>query len=104
MEPDDAKPFQDSQNNTPVQRFLARHVPTQLANPRKLCYRHRPDLARLRGPDEYNFTDVQKVKCHYSTVIENFPIALQLTYSSISSNSFFLHSKWINFDVQTKQR
>ncbi|KAI9284509.1 quinon protein alcohol dehydrogenase-like superfamily [Umbelopsis sp. AD052] len=60
MEPDDEKPFQDSQNNTPVQRFLARHVPTQLANPRKLCYRHRPDLARLRGPDEYNFTDVQK--------------------------------------------
>jgi hypothetical protein len=62
MEPDDSKPVQDSQNNTPVQRFLARHVPTQLANPRKLCYRHRPDLARLRGPDEYNFTDVQKVK------------------------------------------
>lgn len=61
MEADERKASQDSEN-TPVQRFLARHVPNQLANPRKLCYRHRPDLARLRGPDEHNFTDVQKVQ------------------------------------------
>ncbi|GAB5588350.1 hypothetical protein Unana1_03250 [Umbelopsis nana] len=59
MEADEIRASQESEN-TPVQRFLARHVPNQLANPRKLCYRHRPDLARLRGPDEYNFTDVQK--------------------------------------------
>jgi hypothetical protein len=60
MESEDAK-LQPDSDNTPVQRFLARHVPNQLANPRKLCYRHRPDLARLRGPDEVNFSDVQKV-------------------------------------------
>lgn len=69
MEADEIRASQESEN-TPVQRFLARHVPNQLANPRKLCYRHRPDLARLRGPDEYNFTDVQKVPTHRSF---NFP-------------------------------
>lgn len=76
MESEDTKLHSDS-DNTPVQKFLARHVPNQLANPRKLCYRHRPDLARLRGPDEVNFSDVQKVrrilpmltKCHSQSLI-----------------------------------
>ncbi|CAM0142394.1 hypothetical protein VKS41_002109 [Umbelopsis sp. WA50703] len=72
MESEDAK-LQPDSDNTPVQRFLARHVPNQLANPRKLCYRHRPDLARLRGPDEVNFSDVQKqmdkLRCTDKTAI-----------------------------------
>lgn len=41
--------------------FLSRHVPTQVSNSRKLCYRHRPDLTRKRMPDSFNFQDVQRV-------------------------------------------
>lgn len=41
--------------------FLSRHVPTQVSNSRKLCYRHRPDLTRRRMPDSFNFQDVQRV-------------------------------------------
>lgn len=48
------------------QSFLSRHVPTQISNSRKLCYRHRPDLTKKRMPDSFNFEDVQRVLicCH----------------------------------------
>lgn len=40
--------------------FLTKHVPSQISNTQKLCYRHRPDLVKNRGPDE--FIDVQKIQ------------------------------------------
>ncbi|KAI8381470.1 quinon protein alcohol dehydrogenase-like superfamily [Radiomyces spectabilis] len=43
-----------------IHDFLSRYVPSQVANPQKLCYRHRPDLVRKRMPDSFNFQDVQK--------------------------------------------
>ncbi|KAL9551992.1 hypothetical protein MBANPS3_003988 [Mucor bainieri] len=33
--------------------FLSKHVPSQISNTQKLCYRHRPDLVKNRGPDEF---------------------------------------------------
>lgn len=99
MEADETKASQDSEN-TPVQRFLARHVPNQLANPRKLCYRHRPDLARLRGPDEHNFTDVQKVQLS-ELVFSNINCIRILTFLLFIP---FLLSKWISYGVPTRLR
>ncbi|KAI7868339.1 quinon protein alcohol dehydrogenase-like superfamily [Spinellus fusiger] len=50
-----------SQDSTPtIHNFLSRHVPAQLSNPRKLCYRHRPDLVRKRSPESFNIQDVQQ--------------------------------------------
>lgn len=41
--------------------FLSRHVPSQVSNTQKLCYRHRPDLVKNRGPDEFNIQNIQHV-------------------------------------------
>ncbi|KAI9019497.1 quinon protein alcohol dehydrogenase-like superfamily [Phycomyces nitens] len=54
-------PEREPKDNKPdIHDFLSRHVPAQLANPRKLCYRHRPDLVRKRVPDSFNTQDVQQ--------------------------------------------
>jgi F-box/WD-40 domain protein MET30 len=45
-----------------LQPFLSRHVSSQISNTQKLCYRHRPDLIKNRGPDEFNVQQVQKVR------------------------------------------
>ncbi|KAG2234842.1 quinon protein alcohol dehydrogenase-like superfamily [Thamnidium elegans] len=39
--------------------FLTRHVPSQISNTQKLCYRHRPDLVKNRGPDDFDFQKIQ---------------------------------------------
>jgi F-box/WD-40 domain protein MET30 len=44
-----------------VHPFLSRHVPSQISNTQKLCYRHRPDLVKNRGPDEFNILAIQNV-------------------------------------------
>lgn len=41
--------------------FLTRHVPSQISNTQKLCYRHRPDLVKNRGPDDFNISNIQQV-------------------------------------------
>lgn len=41
--------------------FLTRHVPSQISNTQKLCYRHRPDLVKNRGPDDFDFQKIQDV-------------------------------------------
>ncbi|KAI7886867.1 WD40-repeat-containing domain protein [Mucor mucedo] len=40
--------------------FLTRHVPSQISNTQKLCYRHRPDLVKNRGPDNFNISNIQQ--------------------------------------------
>ncbi|KAL0092798.1 quinon protein alcohol dehydrogenase-like superfamily [Phycomyces blakesleeanus] len=57
-DPDKIQPINDTKLD--IHDFLSRHVPAQLANPRKLCYRHRPDLVRKRLPDSFNIQDVQQ--------------------------------------------
>jgi F-box/WD-40 domain protein MET30 len=47
------------QEKEPLQPFLTKHVPSQI---QKLCYRHRPDLVKNRGPDEFDFEKVQHVR------------------------------------------
>ncbi|RUS12433.1 hypothetical protein BC937DRAFT_87929 [Endogone sp. FLAS-F59071] len=48
--------------DSPLKPFLSRHVPQQLSsNPRKLCYRHRPDFVKRRMPDDITLDQVQKV-------------------------------------------
>ncbi|CAO3632054.1 unnamed protein product [Cunninghamella blakesleeana] len=42
-----------------IQDFLTRHIPSQVSNSRKLCYRHRPDLIKRRMPDTFDFKQVQ---------------------------------------------
>ncbi|KAI9482935.1 MAG: quinon protein alcohol dehydrogenase-like superfamily [Benjaminiella poitrasii] len=49
----------DSNDKLPVKEFLSRHVPDQVSNSRRLCYRHRPDLIKQRQPDDL---DVEKVQ------------------------------------------
>lgn len=44
----------------PVKDFLSRHVPDQVTNSRKLCYRHRPDLIKRRQPDALNIENAQR--------------------------------------------
>ncbi|RCH86194.1 hypothetical protein CU097_008324 [Rhizopus azygosporus] len=51
---------QKEKENAPVKEFLSRHVPEQLANSKKLCYRHRPDLIKRRQPDNFDFEQTQK--------------------------------------------
>jgi F-box/WD-40 domain protein MET30 len=41
--------------------FLSRHVPMQISNSQKLCYRHRPDLAKNRNKDDINIDLLQNV-------------------------------------------
>lgn len=48
-------------DNLPVKQFLSRHVPDQVANSRKLCYRHRPDLIKRRQPDSLDIENAQRV-------------------------------------------
>ncbi|KAK4521046.1 U11/U12 small nuclear ribonucleoprotein [Mucor velutinosus] len=43
----------DENNGKHVHPFLSKHVPSQISNTQKLCYRHRPDLVKNRGPDEF---------------------------------------------------
>lgn len=52
---------QKEKEKVPVKEFLSRHVPEQLANSKKLCYRHRPDLIKRRQPDNFDFEQTQKV-------------------------------------------
>jgi F-box/WD-40 domain protein MET30 len=49
-------------DNLPVKDFLSRHVPDQVTNSRKLCYRHRPDLIKRRQPDSLDIENAQRVK------------------------------------------
>jgi F-box/WD-40 domain protein MET30 len=44
-----------------VKDFLSRHVPDQVTNSRKLCYRHRPDLIKRRQPDALDIENAQRV-------------------------------------------
>lgn len=54
---------QDTSNNKlPVKGFLSRHVPDQVTNSRRLCYRHRPDLIKQRPPDPLEVEKAQRVK------------------------------------------
>ncbi|CAO3667240.1 unnamed protein product [Rhizopus stolonifer] len=46
--------------NVPVKDFLSKHVPDQLTNAQKLCYRHRPDLIKRRQPDALDFQQTQR--------------------------------------------
>ncbi|GAN03683.1 E3 ubiquitin ligase complex SCF subunit sconB [Mucor ambiguus] len=43
----------DKDKDTHTHPFLSKHVPSQISNTQKLCYRHRPDLVKNRGPDEF---------------------------------------------------
>ncbi|KAL0134993.1 quinon protein alcohol dehydrogenase-like superfamily [Mucor lusitanicus] len=43
----------DKDNDKQTHPFLSKHVPSQISNTQKLCYRHRPDLVKNRGPDEF---------------------------------------------------
>jgi F-box/WD-40 domain protein MET30 len=45
----------------PVKDFLSRHVPDQVTNSRRLCYRHRPDLIKRRQPDALDIENTQRV-------------------------------------------
>ncbi|KAI8338308.1 quinon protein alcohol dehydrogenase-like superfamily [Choanephora cucurbitarum] len=51
---------QESQDRLPVKEFLSRHVPNQVSNSRRLCYRHRPDLIKKRRPDDLNMESAQR--------------------------------------------
>lgn len=46
--------------------FLSRHVPSQISNTQKLCYRHRPDLVKNRGLDEFDILKIQSVNIVYT--------------------------------------
>lgn len=68
-----------------LQPFLSRHVPSQISNTQKLCYRHRPDLVKNRGPDEFNVQQVQNV------------IKSKLIYNhNTNSYSMIANGKFIN--------
>lgn len=57
----------DSSNaDLPVKDFLSRHVPDQVTNSRRLCYRHRPDLIKRRQPDALDIEKAQRVNILYS--------------------------------------
>ncbi|RCH87218.1 hypothetical protein CU098_009182, partial [Rhizopus stolonifer] len=43
----------------PLHPFLTRHVPSQISNVQKLCYRPRPDLVKNCGPDEFDLLQTQ---------------------------------------------
>ncbi|KAI8970152.1 F-box domain-containing protein [Mycotypha africana] len=61
MMPDDT--ITDNTNNKdklPVKDFLSRHVPNQVTNSNKICYRHRPDLIKQRQPDDFNIETAQR--------------------------------------------
>ncbi|KAF7724947.1 hypothetical protein EC973_000528 [Apophysomyces ossiformis] len=60
MENQNGDGIEDKPNAPAIHSFLARHVPAQLSNPRKLCYRHRPDLVRNRMPDSFDYQIVQQ--------------------------------------------
>ncbi|RCH89026.1 hypothetical protein CU097_006939 [Rhizopus azygosporus] len=49
-----------SKDKERLHSFLFRHVPSQVSNKQKLCYRHRPDLVKNRGPDEFSAQQVQE--------------------------------------------
>ncbi|KAI7894305.1 quinon protein alcohol dehydrogenase-like superfamily [Mucor mucedo] len=49
-----------SNDDLPVKEFLSRHVPDQVTNSRKLCYRHRPDLIKRRQPDSLDIENAQR--------------------------------------------
>jgi F-box/WD-40 domain protein MET30 len=49
------------QEKEPLHPFLTKHAPSQISNTQKLCYRHRSDLVKNRGPDEFDFEKVQHV-------------------------------------------
>ncbi|ORE23251.1 WD40 repeat-like protein [Rhizopus microsporus] len=49
-----------SKDKERLNSFLFRHVPSQVSNKQKLCYRHRPDLVKNRGPDEFSAQQVQE--------------------------------------------
>lgn len=51
-----------SKDKERLNSFLFRHVPSQVSNKQKLCYRHRPDLVKNRGPDEFSAQQVQEVE------------------------------------------
>ncbi|KAI9299871.1 WD40-repeat-containing domain protein [Cunninghamella echinulata] len=50
---------QDDNTIPAIHDFLSRHIPSQVSNSRKLCYRHRPDLIKRRMPDTFDFKQVQ---------------------------------------------
>jgi F-box/WD-40 domain protein MET30 len=52
---------EEKDNNLPIKDFLSRHVPDQVTNSRKLCYRHRPDLIKRRQPDSLDVENAQRV-------------------------------------------
>ncbi|RUP44968.1 quinon protein alcohol dehydrogenase-like superfamily [Jimgerdemannia flammicorona] len=59
-EPTSTTTIANSDHDT-LKPFLTRHVPNQLSsNPRKPCYRHRPDIVKRRMPDEITLDQVQK--------------------------------------------
>lgn len=51
----------NNSNKLPVKEFLSRHVPDQVTNSRRLCYRHRPDLIKQRPPDPLDLEKAQRV-------------------------------------------
>lgn len=59
----DSKEIQE-QDNLPIKDFLSRHVPDQVTNSRKLCYRHRPDLIKRRQPDALDIENAQRVSIY----------------------------------------
>lgn len=61
MNDEQEKTQQQQQQKEPVKDFLSRHVPDQVTNSRKLCYRHRPDLIKRRQPDALDIENAQRV-------------------------------------------
>lgn len=60
----------DKRNTFPVKDFLSRHVPDQVTNSRRLCYRHRPDLIKQRQPDGLDIENAQRVRqCRHVTIL-----------------------------------
>lgn len=51
----------NTDNKIPVKEFLSHHIPDQVTNSRRLCYRHRPDLIKQRPPDSLDLEKTQRV-------------------------------------------
>ncbi|KAI7907669.1 quinon protein alcohol dehydrogenase-like superfamily [Cokeromyces recurvatus] len=49
----------NSEDKLPIKEFLFRHVPDQVSNSRRVCYRHHPDLIKQRQPDDLNIKNIQ---------------------------------------------
>lgn len=62
----------NTSNDFPVKNFLSRHVPDQVTNSRRLCYRHRPDLIKQRQPDGLDIENAQRVSTILIVYIYNY--------------------------------